>query len=279
MDSDFFEDDDSEAKPAASWSGLLDQIDDLVAEATTTADLVEKRRLLERALKLACKFITRLNRRLRRFIRQALKDAGLDAEGLSLPLADVAAAHPELEVFRDRETLEDFLNSTADLLEHQGYLNRKRLGELKGEVSGRFDQMLAQQLSLEEFTHKFEMLHRLICRPPEGPDGGGDPGGGGGPTETPGQRASRIIQTLGALATIGGLIAALMFGSPDKPVPEQPTKPPVELPHELRLLALLLLAALVDWLDAQGMIPDAPPEIDNAPVEELVRERTMTAGA
>lgn len=245
MDSDFFEDDDSESKPAASWSGLLDQIDDLVAEAATTADPVEKRRLLERALKLACKFITRLSRRLKRFIRQALKDAGLEAEGLSLPLADVAVAHPELEVFRDRETLEDFLNSTADLLEQQGYLNRKRLDELKGEVSGRFDQMLAQQLSLEEFTNKFEMLHRLICRPPEGPDGGGDPGGGG-PTETPGQRASRIIQTLGALATIGGLIAALMFGSPDKPVPQQPAKPPVELPNEIRLLALLLLAALVD---------------------------------
>lgn len=278
MDSDFFEDDDSDSKPAASWSSLLDQIDDLVAEAATTADLVEKRRLLERALKLACKFITRLDRRLKRFIRQALKDAGLEAEGLSLPLADVAAAHPELEVFRDRETLEDFLNSTADLLEQQGYLNRKRLDELKGEVSGRFDQMLSQQLSLEEFTNKFEMLHRLICRPPEGPDGGGDPGGSG-PTETPGQRASRIIQTLGALATIGGLIAALMFDSPDKPVPEQPTKPPVELPHELRLLALLLLAALVDWLDAQGMIPDAPPEIADDPVEDLVRERTMTAGA
>jgi len=204
----------------------------------------------------------------------------LGAEGLSLPLADLVTKHSELEVLRDQETLAEFLASTADLLEQQGYLNRKRLDELKGEVSERFDQMLSQEMSLEEFAGKFEMLRRLICRPPDGPDDGGGPGGGGGgPTETSGQRASRIIQTLGALATIGGLIAALMFGSPDKSVPEPPGKPPVELPNEIRLLALLLLAALVDWLDVQGMIPDAQPEIEDSPVEELARGRTLTAGA
>jgi len=49
MDSDDFEDDESEFKRPSSWPALLDQIDDLVADAATTGDLVEKRRLLERA--------------------------------------------------------------------------------------------------------------------------------------------------------------------------------------------------------------------------------------
>jgi hypothetical protein len=249
-----------------SWSAQLDRIDDLIADASTRQDLEDRIKSLEEALSLACRFLTRINRRIKRFIRKAVEDSPTGEQHITVPLSDVARSHPELAMFQDWDSLEDVFATINDLLVKQGYLDRERAELIREQSKNSFNEMVESKIGFDEFLANFETLKRFCCDQPPGSFGVGpddEPPPGPEGNETRSQKVSRYLDNLASLATIGALLAPLIWTEPAKPPP--PQKPPIEYPLELRLLVLLLLSVQARRLSADGIVP-----AEERPVPALV---------
>ena len=259
-----------------SWSAQLDRIDDLIADASTRQDLEDRIKCLEEALSLACRFLTRINRRIKRFIRKAVEDSPTGEQHITVPLSDIAGSHAELAMFQNWDSLEDVFATINDLLVKQGYLDRERAELIREQSKNSFNEMVESKIGFDEFLANFETLKRFCCdQPPgsfgDGPDDEPPPGPEG--NETRSQKVSRYLDNLASLATIGALLAPLIWIEPAKPPPPPPQKPPIEYPLELRLLVLLLLSVQARRLSAGGMVPAA-----ERPVPALVGAGSSSTG-
>jgi hypothetical protein len=236
---------------------FIDEIDDLVSTAQTTSDHTEQTKLIEEALKRACKMMKAINRDIADQAGVALAAAGLGAAEAKLRFLDVVQGREDLAVFQSKRSLESFLESVRPLLTSQKRMSRERIDRISAEVLSVYDNFMNEKIGLDEVKKQYKGLERFFCRPPR--DGGGktppllgpDKGPGGGSTAKTLDRARKWLVAL----TAAGWLALATAGK--SPAPESHPEPPVpvQVPHNLALLSLLMFVGFASFLDETHGLP------------------------
>jgi hypothetical protein len=180
---------------------LLIEIDDLIAEAETTTSSTQKVKSLESALKKTCKFFKGLRRNLSSLILPMIKAGGYTSDIIALPISDIAARSADLEVYRSKETLIEFINGTRGMLKTAFGLSADQVRNILRQIDQNFDNFKNAKLAENDIDNHFEMLEGFFCRPPTGPSGehsGILDENGGGPS-----RLAVVWRLLVDVSTIG----------------------------------------------------------------------------
>jgi hypothetical protein len=252
------------SKPTSqrSMQDILDKLADMVASADIAAQTRDKdaAKLLQKALAEGCKIMRRLERRIDAIIEDAGRAAGLGATGVNVNLEAIARTSTELEVFRSRDALREFLNALGDVMQQRG-LDTDVISAFKADVLDNYEEMKGQRLSFDDFRYAFTVMKGICCNGPDGGSGGTEeplPGPSDGP-EGNGWTFGKlgdVAKAAGQLANFARLIL-LLHGDPthlSSPPHELPPVPPA-ITQPTKMLALLLLASGAGGLNAQGIKP------------------------
>lgn len=236
---------------------LLQEIDDLVTNAETTPDSAERLKFLQEALAKACRYIKGLNARIPSIISEVLKRGRFDPELVMLPLRDIAAADEELEVFRDKKILLEFLRTGKGLLKNQMQMSDDEIYEILRHIEQTYDLFIDESIAEEPLLKKFDDLQEFFCRPPWGGPGGplvGPEPDDDSPSGVTVERTVKVIGFLGTLSSIGSFIIKIIehfsiTGEKSK------TSESESIPYTHQVLALCLFSGFVSYLDAGQEIP------------------------
>lgn len=238
---------------------FLDEIDEIVAEAETTTDPQKRIELLEKALFLACRYTKSLNRQIGTVIKNVLERGRFDESRATIPLRDIAQSDPQLQVFRHKEILVEFLEAGRGLLRNQMAIPEEKIDQLLANIDQSYELFMDEKMSAEPLLENFKRLEDFFCRPPWGGPGG--PLVGPNPTQDgPGGvtagREQRVLNYLDTLSNVGSFLASVfgkMFGA-QSPRSEQPLEVS-EFPYDYQVLALLLVAGFRQGLENDEEIP------------------------
>ncbi len=242
-----------------SLQQLLDEIDEIVARAETTNDLQKRIKLLEKALFLACRYTKSLNRQIGTVIKNVLEWGRFDESRATIPLRDIAQSDPQLEVFRHKEILLEFLSAGRGLLRNQMGISEKAIDELIGNIDQSYELFMDEKMSAEPLLENFRRLEDFFCRPPGGP--GGPLTGPNPPSNAPGgvtlERMNKVVEILETFSKILGFLTGV-FGKSlgNHSVREDQPLEVSEFPYPYQVLALLLVAALRRGLENDEEIPE-----------------------
>lgn len=272
----------------STLKSLLDEIDALVADAETTPDHDQRIDFFRRALSKTCKYLKGLNRHIPQVVNVILADGGFDPAQRRLPLRDIVQNDPELEVFREKSILAEFLLTTSDLLKLQMNISAAALKTIMLEVEDTYDHFMETPLAITSLAQQFERLQGFFCRPPwRGPGGslvGPSPTEDGpkGVTKTRLEEVRRYIETVTA---IGPILLPIIekiaqFFSTNREIPASARTQE----YPFRVLALVLVTGLVHRLESRQEIsePVRVLELTNAYrgqlLLQLVRVRARARG-
>jgi hypothetical protein len=245
---------------AKSLQQLLDEIDEIVARAETTSDLQQRIKLLEKALFLACRYTKTLNRQIGTVIQNVLEWGRFDESRATIPLRDIAQSDPQLEVFRHKDILKEFLSAGRGLLRNQMGISEKAIDELIGNIDRSYELFMDEKMSSQPLLENFRRLEDFFCRPPGGP--GGPLAGPNPPSDAPGgvalKRMSKVAEILESFSKILGFLTGV-FGKSlgNHSLREEKPIQVSEFPYPYQVLALLLVAALRQGLENDQEIPEA----------------------
>src|SRR5260370_681678 len=113
---------------------FLSEIDDLVSNAQVAVNQDLRVKYLQTALAKACTYLKELNRRIPQVVHAVLTEGHFDPSGRGLPLRDIVRDDPQLEVFREKKILLDFLYSSQDLLMQQMHFSADKIKAIVKEV-------------------------------------------------------------------------------------------------------------------------------------------------
>lgn len=235
---------------------LLEEIDDLVSKAETTINPSERIKPLQEALFKACRYIKGLNNRIPNVIKQVLERGRFDPDQLMLPLRDIASSDKQLEIFRDKDILLNFLRAGRGLLRNQMVLSEDQIDDIFRHIEQTYDLFMDEKIAQEPLLEKFEDLQRFFCRPPWGGPGGplvGPDPNDDGPSGVTLERTETVVGILGTLSSIGSFIIEILKHFPGAQLSEIEDEP---IPYPYQILALCMMSGFVDYLDANQEIPE-----------------------
>jgi hypothetical protein len=232
---------------------LIDEIDLLVSSAQVAVDPEERVKHLQTALAKACKYLKGVNKRIPQVINEIMGEGGFDPGAQALPLRDIVRKDPQLEMFRDKKHLRDFLDSSKDLLEEQMHTSPEKVKAMLAEVERTYNDFMDQKIALEPLVVQFEKLQRFFCRPPWGGPGGSLVGpepeddGPSGVTKSRSETVCRYLTTATAVGTFLLPIIEKIIHSMSAEAKEVAQPDKTTYPH--RILALVLTSALASELE------------------------------
>ena len=185
---------------------LVDKIDELVADASTTTSPDTQLAKIEEAFKHACLFIKGLKRQLKKAVDVSIKRLPYGSTGLKIPLKDIAPTQTGLEVFESPEAFGDFLDSTEELLESQRGMTREQIKQVFEEFKGTYAQIVAFKLDPKELESTVEKLENFYYKPPNDRPGSVLNPSGNSPSGGTKESRHKTLELLGILAGIGSFI-------------------------------------------------------------------------
>ena len=237
---------------AAELQKLIDEIEGLVADAQVAPNYRERVEYLRQALVKACKYVKRLNRQIAQIVSAVMAEGEFDPARQALPLKDIVGDDPQLEVFRQKRYLLDFLYASKDLLEGDMRFTRARIGAAMKQVELSYNEFMEEKIAVNPVVEQFQKLESYFCRPPWGNPGGslvGPHPKDDGPSGVTRSREETVCRWLGTLATVGTFLYPIIekiigqAGSATEPV----TTDSRTYPH--RVLALALTSGMASELE------------------------------
>jgi hypothetical protein len=239
---------------------LIKEIDSLVSKAQVAVKSEERAQHLQEALAKACDCVKGLNRRIPQVIGEIMAEGGFDAGAQSLPLRDIVRRDPQLEMFREKKYLREFLDSSRDLLEEQMHFSPAKIEALLKEVERTYDDFMGQKIAINPLVEQFKKLQRFFCRPPWGGPGGsvvGPEPDDDGPSGVTKSRSETVCRWLTTATSVGTFLLPIIEKIIHSMSAEaSPVRSTVETyPH--RVLALVLTSALADELESKNELRPA----------------------
>lgn len=234
---------------------LIAEIEELIVLADTAPTPEKRAEHLSSALAHGCRYIRAVKKKLPRVIDQVLERYMFSSESVSLPLRDIAASEPDLEVLRDKEILSDFLISSRDLfLRIQGF-SEEHFNSLLKHIDVSYDAFMQLSLDKEVLMANFLLLEAYFCSPPWGGPGGPVVGpsplndGPAGATKSRSEQVCLYLSTFNSCATLLLEVIEKILK-----VPSSHTTQQERLPSLIELLSILATDGLGRHLVAAGEI-------------------------
>jgi hypothetical protein len=239
----------------------LDEIADALREAGGRTGPFRRLEAIRRGYAAVCRLLKDLGWNWNAFLDALLAHyPARRAAGRPLPIADLVAAHPELALLRDRESLQAFLDPALRLATDAGRLSVDEAQLILRLAQDEFERLVEQPLDSEYFRGRLTQLRQHFCKDP--PGGGPPPPPRPPPTRGPGDRETVWLRRLRtAFAALGMLFQAGVFSPADSSPPDSSPAEEEEVQRQLRLLGLLLLALAADLGDVgprEGVRPRQP---------------------
>jgi hypothetical protein len=242
---------------------VIDELDELSSKARTESDPSKRRIYVKKGLRKACNVLTKLERVVERHAEKILQQCGIEKEQAQLEFRAVVGGlkSTDLDPFRSKEELREFLGASLPIFVQQGRLSQKKIEEIIKTAISTFDEFAQSRVSADVVQQQVTRLSFLFCRPPEGGEGilspsGGGPGGGGS-----GQLLEKACLYTGTLATIGAFILQIVQQFAN-------TAPPgilnLKRDKVFAMLSLLMPLGFANQLENRGELPteelvQAPP--------------------
>ena len=136
----------------------LTKIEKLIARADVAKTPNKREEYLEEALAEICAYVRELLKRMPNVIDRLLERGRFADDQIGLPLGDIAATDEELEVFRTKETLLQFLAASKGLLKSQMRLTEKEIQAVFRQVELTYDVFITESLAKEPLLEKLQHL-------------------------------------------------------------------------------------------------------------------------
>ena len=233
---------------------FLSEIDNLVSNAQVAVNQDERVEYLQKALARACTYLKELNRRIPQVVNAVLAEGRFDPSGRALPLKDIVRDDPQLEVFREKKILLDFLYSSQDLLMQQMHFSPEKVKAIIQEVEQTYNQFMQEKIAINPLIAQFEKLQLFFCRPPWGGPGGslvGPEPDRDGPSGVTKSRSETVCRYLTTATAVGAFLLPIIekiihsMSAESEPIAEDKKT----YPH--RVLALALTSGLAHHLESK----------------------------
>jgi hypothetical protein len=187
-----------------------------------------------------------------KIIEKVLENGKFDPDQLGLRLRDIAARDPQLEIFREKEILLEFLQTGKHLLRSQLNLSDDEISTLIRHVEQTYEQFMDETIAAAALFSQFERLGEYFCRPPDGPGGQlvGPTPEHGGPGGASSERVETVCNYVNTFSTLGSFLWAVIekiFLSGPSASAKQ-----TSLPYEYQILALVSISGFVEGLASSG---------------------------
>jgi hypothetical protein len=146
-------------------------------------------------------------------VNSILAKGDIGTAQLAVPFKDFVRSDPQLEVFRDKEHLIDFLNSSQTLLENQMLHSPAKIQALMDDVNRTYDHFMQEKIAINPLIEQFKKLEGFFCRPPWGGPGGnlvGPDPDNDGPSGVTGSRSEKVCLYLTTATTVGTFLLPII---------------------------------------------------------------------